>query len=89
MAKSSLSSFEDACKTAALVDPKNYKKDKKGRLVPDAKVIGKICPDNCNNRGRCVDGKCRCYKGYVSSDCSIDKESHPNLEPSNPRAFVI
>ena len=57
MAKSSLSSFEDTCKTAALVDPKNYKKDKKGRLVPDSKVIGKICPDNCNNRGRCVDGK--------------------------------
>ena len=79
MAKSSLSSLQDVCKTAALVDPKNYKKDKKGRLVPNINVIGKICPDNCNKRGRCVKGKCQCFKGYASSDCSIDKRKPPKL----------
>ena len=79
MAKSSLSSLQDACKTAALVNPKNYKKDKKGRLVPNKKIIGKLCPDNCNNRGRCVQGKCRCFKGYASSDCSVNKRLPPKL----------
>ena len=79
MAKSSLSSLQDACKTAALVNPKNYKKDKKGRLVPNKKIIGKLCPDNCNNRGRCVNGKCRCFKGYASSDCSVNKRLPPKL----------
>ena len=79
MAKSSLSSLQDACKTAALVNPKNYKKDKKGRLVPNKNIIGKLCPDNCNNRGRCVNGKCRCFKGYASSDCSVNKRLPPKL----------
>lgn len=79
MAKSSLSSLQDACKTAALVNPKNYKKDKKGRLVPNTKILGKLCPDNCNRRGRCVNGKCRCFRGFASSDCSINKRKPPKL----------
>ena len=79
MAKSALSSLQDACKTAALVNPKNYKK-KKGRLVPNIKILAKLCPDNCNKRGRCVNGKCRCYRGYGSSDCSVDKRKPPKLQ---------
>lgn len=80
MAKSALSSLQDACKTAALVNPKNYKK-KKGKLVPNTNIINKIsCPDNCNKRGRCVKGKCRCNRGYASSDCSVDKRKAPKLQ---------
>lgn len=79
MAKSALSSLQDACKTAALVNPKNYKK-KKGRLVPNTNILAKLCPDNCNKRGRCVNGKCRCYRGYGSSDCSVDKRKPPKLQ---------
>ncbi|XP_015757096.1 PREDICTED: uncharacterized protein LOC107336222 [Acropora digitifera] len=30
-------------------------------------------------RGRCVKGKCQCFKGYASSDCSIDKRKPPKL----------
>lgn len=79
MAKSALSSLQDACKTATLVNPKNYKK-KKGRLVPNTKILKQLCPDNCNKRGRCVNGKCRCYRGYGSSDCSVDKRKPPKLQ---------
>lgn len=79
MAKSALCSLQDACKTAALVNPKNYKK-KKGRLVPNTNILAKLCPDNCNKRGRCVNGKCRCYRGYGSSDCSVDKRKPPKLQ---------
>ncbi|XP_068104211.1 tenascin isoform X3 [Hyperolius riggenbachi] len=28
------------------------------------------CPDNCNDRGICVDGKCVCNPGYTGDDCS-------------------
>uniref|UniRef100_A0A3Q3AT58 Tenascin N n=1 Tax=Kryptolebias marmoratus TaxID=37003 RepID=A0A3Q3AT58_KRYMA len=28
------------------------------------------CPDECNDNGRCVDGKCVCYQGYTGENCS-------------------
>uniref|UniRef100_A0A4W5Q6J7 Tenascin N n=1 Tax=Hucho hucho TaxID=62062 RepID=A0A4W5Q6J7_9TELE len=27
------------------------------------------CPDECNDNGRCVDGKCVCHAGYTGNDC--------------------
>ncbi|KAJ8406194.1 hypothetical protein AAFF_G00304250 [Aldrovandia affinis] len=27
------------------------------------------CPDECNDNGRCVDGRCVCYQGYGGDDC--------------------
>uniref|UniRef100_A0A673YBM9 Tenascin C n=1 Tax=Salmo trutta TaxID=8032 RepID=A0A673YBM9_SALTR len=28
------------------------------------------CPNNCQDQGRCVDGKCVCFEGYQGEDCS-------------------
>ena len=30
--------------------------------------------DNCNDNGKCVDGKCECNKNYIGADCSVKKE---------------
>ncbi|XP_078082779.1 tenascin isoform X6 [Mustelus asterias] len=30
------------------------------------------CPENCNERGTCVDGKCLCEEGFIGEDCSIE-----------------
>ncbi|KAM3866237.1 tenascin-N [Diretmus argenteus] len=35
---------------------------------PDCSVSS--CPDDCNDNGRCVDGKCVCHQGYTGDDCS-------------------
>ncbi|XP_062383585.1 tenascin-N isoform X2 [Sardina pilchardus] len=29
-----------------------------------------MCPDDCNDNGRCVDGRCVCHTGYGGDDCS-------------------
>uniref|UniRef100_A0A8C2YY05 Tenascin Cb n=1 Tax=Cyclopterus lumpus TaxID=8103 RepID=A0A8C2YY05_CYCLU len=29
------------------------------------------CPNDCQDQGRCVDGKCECFEGYAGEDCSI------------------
>ncbi|XP_072220687.1 tenascin-N isoform X2 [Leuresthes tenuis] len=34
---------------------------------PDCSVS--TCPDECNDNGRCVDGKCVCHQGYTGEDC--------------------
>ena len=45
-----------------------------GRLgpCPDNQVICPTlsCPKDCNGRGKCVDGQCRCQIGYIGLDCS-------------------
>ncbi|XP_041955943.1 tenascin-N isoform X6 [Alosa sapidissima] len=35
---------------------------------PDCSVS--TCPDDCNDNGRCVDGRCVCHAGYGGDDCS-------------------
>uniref|UniRef100_A0A8C5G4U0 Tenascin-N-like n=1 Tax=Gouania willdenowi TaxID=441366 RepID=A0A8C5G4U0_GOUWI len=29
-----------------------------------------FCPDECNDNGRCINGKCVCYQGFTGDDCS-------------------
>uniref|UniRef100_A0A8C7Z313 Tenascin C n=1 Tax=Oryzias sinensis TaxID=183150 RepID=A0A8C7Z313_9TELE len=29
------------------------------------------CPGGCQDRGRCVDGRCECWRGFAGDDCSL------------------
>ena len=31
------------------------------------------CPDDCNGRGQCLNGKCLCRDGFAGTDCSTSK----------------
>ncbi|XP_036954766.1 tenascin isoform X2 [Acanthopagrus latus] len=30
------------------------------------------CPNDCQDQGRCVDGKCECFEGFGGDDCGIE-----------------
>ncbi|XP_063344970.1 tenascin isoform X1 [Pelmatolapia mariae] len=30
------------------------------------------CPSDCQDQGRCIDGKCECFEGFGGDDCSIE-----------------
>ncbi|XP_061622366.1 tenascin isoform X3 [Phyllopteryx taeniolatus] len=30
------------------------------------------CPNDCQDQGRCVDGKCECFEGFSGDDCSAE-----------------
>ncbi|CAD8157294.1 unnamed protein product [Paramecium octaurelia] len=30
-----------------------------------------LCPNNCNENGDCLQGECKCDKGFISRDCSM------------------
>ncbi|XP_019716544.1 tenascin isoform X2 [Hippocampus comes] len=30
------------------------------------------CPNDCQDQGRCVDGKCECFEGFSGDDCSTE-----------------
>lgn len=33
------------------------------------------CPDDCNGRGQCLNGKCLCRDGFAGTDCSTSKSA--------------
>ncbi|XP_056274974.1 tenascin-like isoform X2 [Pseudoliparis swirei] len=30
------------------------------------------CPNDCQDQGRCVDGKCQCFEGFGGGDCGVE-----------------
>uniref|UniRef100_A0A0L8G0B6 VWFD domain-containing protein n=1 Tax=Octopus bimaculoides TaxID=37653 RepID=A0A0L8G0B6_OCTBM len=44
------------------------------------KTIEKLCPLECSNGGKCVDGKCVCPKNKKGMDCSIDMKKPPEID---------
>uniref|UniRef100_A0A8C1WBP7 Zmp:0000000846 n=1 Tax=Cyprinus carpio TaxID=7962 RepID=A0A8C1WBP7_CYPCA len=30
------------------------------------------CPGDCNDQGRCINGKCECFNGFAGEDCSME-----------------
>lgn len=34
------------------------------------------CPDDCNGRGQCLNGKCLCRDGFAGIDCSTSNSIH-------------
>jgi hypothetical protein len=34
--------------------------------------VSSSCPKNCNGKGECVKGACKCFVGYTGSDCSMN-----------------
>ncbi|XP_046904527.1 tenascin isoform X2 [Hypomesus transpacificus] len=30
------------------------------------------CPNDCQDQGRCVDGRCVCFEGFAGDDCSVE-----------------
>ncbi|CAI9738780.1 Willebrand factor D and EGF domain-containing [Octopus vulgaris] len=43
-------------------------------------TIEKLCPLECSNGGKCVDGKCVCPKNKKGMDCSIDMKKPPEID---------
>jgi len=36
----------------------------------------KACPSNCNGKGECKNGQCKCFPGFSGVDCSTSKSSY-------------
>ena len=64
--RSAIKNLQEQCKKAA-----------EQKKKPDKNVLNKICPANCNGRGRCIKSKCYCRRGYTALDCSIKKNLPP------------
>ncbi|KAA0710737.1 Tenascin [Triplophysa tibetana] len=43
----------------------------KGAVCTTEQPTTDECPDDCNDQGRCVDGKCVCFPGFSGPDCGM------------------
>ncbi|KAK2139152.1 hypothetical protein LSH36_1996g00002 [Paralvinella palmiformis] len=74
--------FEQIC--VAMIITQNVT-DRQGDLTTMmmnnlAAVTNVLCPADCSNNGRCVDGTCQCSTDYLGADCSIRKAKVPVLQ---------
>ena len=46
------------------------------------------CPDDCNGRGQCLNGKCVCRDGFAGTDCSTSKSNDVKCSPPT-RLFLF
>lgn len=44
--------------------------DESGELAPPVTLGNKICQNDCNQHGLCVNRSCVCHDKFVGSDCS-------------------
>ena len=51
----------DICEEAVDKKPGNTKEE----------LEKKVCPNECSGKGKCVEGKCVCNKGFGTEDCSV------------------
>ena len=47
----------------------------------DVKLPGTFCPNQCNGRGECDAGFCRCQDGWWGADCSLPRSHSPQNSP--------
>ncbi|XP_035689594.1 von Willebrand factor D and EGF domain-containing protein-like [Branchiostoma floridae] len=62
---------QEDCADKAYNNVSLYETNENGTAVPPAFITENLCPRQCSNQGRCVNGSCECNKGYESADCSI------------------
>jgi len=57
--------------------------------MPKIKKNGGFCKDgtDCNNHGSCVNGICKCFKGWTYVDCSMRACKHGNWRRNKPGAM--
>ncbi|XP_020629148.1 von Willebrand factor D and EGF domain-containing protein-like isoform X2 [Orbicella faveolata] len=59
-------------------DSRNFTAPKMPKLPPIVEEIAQLlCPNDCNFRGKCVNGSCVCNKDYTAEDCSVSVFQKP------------
>ncbi|XP_033756295.1 uncharacterized protein LOC117339040 [Pecten maximus] len=50
-----------------------------GEAIPDPVVTGAICPDECNDNGKCSEGLCVCDDGWLGDSCEVNINRAPDI----------
>ncbi|XP_071957013.1 von Willebrand factor D and EGF domain-containing protein-like [Antedon mediterranea] len=77
IAKDTILILQERCKVVLTKNPFYWEKTENGTLAPPTDILDKICVNECNGMGECVNGTCQCYDGLGGSDCSISLVEPP------------
>ncbi|XP_035658108.1 von Willebrand factor D and EGF domain-containing protein-like [Branchiostoma floridae] len=82
VAKDALEVMKADCITVAYQNVSLYEEGENNTMVPPVAVQQNLCPNECSNKGDCVNGSCVCHNGFTSDDCSL-------VEGAPPTAWFI
>ncbi|KAL9957589.1 hypothetical protein ACROYT_G034508 [Oculina patagonica] len=72
--------LQDSCEDLVMKNTSGWEMSSSTNgLTPPKSITNSLCPRLCNDRGRCINGTCKCRRGYTSDDCSVPSKSPPQL----------
>eukprot|EP00794_Sanderia_malayensis_P012364 gene12364-13634_t len=79
---SAIRTMQDACEEVFLTNTSFWELDasKNNSLQPPVAIANTLCPNLCSGNGKCVNATCVCNVGFVSADCSIEKNKGPTVQ---------
>ncbi|XP_060067972.1 von Willebrand factor D and EGF domain-containing protein-like [Ylistrum balloti] len=72
-----MNAIDFECQDTVLRDVHNYAIGPDRKRIPPADVTTHLCPNQCNRRGLCQQGVCKCQTGYIGDDCSVQSGVTP------------
>ncbi|XP_022791598.1 neurogenic locus notch homolog protein 2-like isoform X2 [Stylophora pistillata] len=71
--------LQDTCEDTFLKNTSLWEKSISTEGLTPTRIKNVMCPRLCSERGRCINGACKCRRGYTSDDCSVPSRSPPQL----------
>ncbi|KAJ7389232.1 hypothetical protein OS493_032700 [Desmophyllum pertusum] len=72
--------LQDSCEDLVMKNTSAWEmSSSSNRPTPPTSITSTMCSRMCNDRGRCINGTCKCRRGYTSDDCSVPSRSPPQL----------
>ncbi|XP_057305119.1 uncharacterized protein LOC130642063 [Hydractinia symbiolongicarpus] len=78
--QSIIDSMTSSCTETILKGVNKYwVRNNNGTLIPPATVGNSICPNDCSEKGQCINSTCFCSFGFEGEDCSIERNKPPSV----------
>ncbi|CAH1780002.1 unnamed protein product [Owenia fusiformis] len=81
-ANDALDSYKEKCsqeikKNLTLWEPEP--REGPNAIKPPSRIKSYLCPNDCSEKGRCMNGICHCNDKYIGADCSVMKNQAPEV----------
>ncbi|XP_028406132.1 von Willebrand factor D and EGF domain-containing protein-like isoform X2 [Dendronephthya gigantea] len=76
-AAGNFAALETSCIANIFNNISSFKNTTDGSIELDTDILTSLCPNDCSDKGDCVNSTCICHKDYTAADCSISLKDSP------------
>ncbi|XP_071946727.1 uncharacterized protein [Antedon mediterranea] len=79
IAKQTVTELQHRCELELTTNPQYWEVSENGSIALPTDILGKLCVNECNKNGECINRTCECIEGFGGSDCSISLAEPPTV----------